>query len=936
MTWLNISTEYDFGATYGHIEQVVKASKFTFAGIADYCSTWGHIKWRKYCTANNIKPIYGVKFPVTENLQRDVRRYPFNIMTFVAITTEGLKTIYEIVDVAHQQFYYRPRLTYEQVNTLNPGHIALFSGVAPRFDLIEREMYLELTPATPDYLKKIQGFPIIAGCDNSYIFPEDKIVYESFADQRKLERKTSAQYIISWKEWWALYPDRKEGILNLIDLAEKCTAELSDAKMVKYYKKADIKKLCLAGAKKRKVNLKDPVYKVRYEREMKLIKDKGYIDYFLMVADVIKYAKTKMVVGPSRGSSAGSLVCYLMGITEVDPIPFGLYFERFIDINRFDLPDIDVDFQDNKRSLVIKYLERKYGKDNVAQIGNVNRLKPKSALTRFAKALNIPIDDVIEVKDAILERSGGDARAALCIEDTLNDTDVGRRFIEKYPNMKTVSKIESHASHAGVHAAGILVCNNPITKFCGINSRDGKRIAMLDKKDAEAINLLKIDALGLRTLTIFADVCDAVKKPYAWLYKIPLDDEAAYKVFNDQRLTGIFQFEGYVSRSLTKQMPINNMEDISALVAIARPGPVVSGGATTYIDARTGKKKVEYISAHPSVIEATKDTFGVVIYQEQVLNIGRNYGGLNWEDTSELRKAMSKSLGEEFFDKYKKRFLKGAVEKGETEEAATKVWKYINTFGSWGMNKAHTISYSIISYLCAYLKAHHPMEFAVACLNHAKDDPTALKLLRDLCETEGIQYVPFSVKLSEAKWSVKRKKLYGGLTTIHGIGPANANKIIKLRKEKKPFPPGIQKKLDEGITPFEFLYPATEKYGEYYNDPKKFGLKGKVETISKVTKNGKYTIIGCMVHKNLRDANEIVNVAKRGGGYLDGPTSWLNLTLEDDTDNIICTIGRFDYERMGIEIAETGKENKDWYMVYGQMKNNWRKLYVINIRRITK
>jgi len=724
---------------------------------------------------------------------------------------------------------------------------------------------------------------------------------------------------------------------NLNALGVLCDADIPNAPMVKYYKAANIDAICRRRAKTKGINLADAAYRHRYDTELALIKDKGYVDYFLMVSDVIKYAKKHMAVGPARGSSAGSLVCYLMDITEVDPLPWGLYFERFIDVNRFDLPDIDVDFQDDKRHLVIKYLEKKYGALNVAQIGNVNRLKPKSAIARFAKALNIPIDDVIEIKDAIIERSGGDSRAAFCMADTFNDTDVGKRFLENHPSMKIVAEIESHASHAGVHAAGILVCNTPIVNYCGINSRDGKRIGMLDKKDAEAINLLKIDALGLRTLTILAGVCDQLGEPYSWLYGLPLDDREAYQVFNDQRLTGIFQFEGSATQSLTRQMPVENMEDISALVAIARPGPLNSGGATTYIDARTGRKQIEYISQHPAVIAATKDTFGVVIYQEQVLKIAREYGLLTWEDTSELRKAMSKSLGEEFFDQYKKRFIEGAASIGEKAEDAERVWKYINTFGSWGMNKAHTISYSLISYWCAYMKAHHILEFAMSSLNHSKDDLTALKLLRDLKENEGITYVVLDPKVSEKQWSVHGGQLYGGLCTINGVGPAKANQIIASRKDGKPLPPGLAQKLVLPIdSPFQYLYPAREKYGDYYSNSAQYGVKRKVKTISKVTKNGQHVVIGCLTRKNLRDANEIANVAKRGGNYVTGPTAWLNITIEDDTAPIICTIGRYDYEVMGKDIAETGKENKDWYMVHGTMKNNWRKLYVNNIRRITK
>lgn len=935
--FIDLKTEYSFGAVFAHIDEVAKhcAKYSTWAGIADINGSWGHVRWKKACKKAGIKPIYGAALTVVQEQQFKVRRCSRAEIIFIAMNDAGLSELYEYIDYAHRQFYYFPRISYDQVNKAS-NNLALIVGPGICWPLLKRHAYKRLRPGDPFIWQKDCPLDPIASVDNWFIAPQDRKVYEPFAQERKLERKTSPQHIITHTEWNVLF-NNKLALENLNKIAECANASLPKAPMVKYPEEHDIVKVCRKAAPKRGVDLTDPVYKARFEREIKLIKDKEYEDYFFVVADMIAYAKKRMVVGPSRGSSAGSLVCYLMGITEIDPIPYGLYFERFIDVNRLDLPDIDIDFQDNKRHLVINYLKKKYGAKNVAQIGNINRLKPKSAITRFAKALNIPLDAIDELKDAIIERSGGDSRAAQCMEDTFDGTEIGKKFMETYPNMKVVARIEQHASHTGVHAAGILVCNEPITDFTGVNSRDkSTHIAMIDKKDAEALNLLKIDALGLRTLSIFADICDAIKKPYSWLYNIPLDDQETYKIFNDQRLTGVFQFEGSASRSLTKQMPIENMEDISALVAIARPGPLHSGGATKYIEFRRGDKPIEYISEHPIVVAATEKTYGVVIYQEQVLHLGREYGGLSWEDTSELRKALSKSLGEEFFNKYKKRFLKGALKKGEDEETALKVWNNINTFGSWGMNKAHTISYSLISYLCAYLKAHYPMEFAVACLNHAKDNQTALKLLRDFYENEGIEYIAVDVSKSTEKWSVQEDKLYGGLTTLNGIGPANAKKIIKLRKEGKPFPAGIQKRINENDTPFEFLYPAHEKYGDYYLHPKKYNIKNGVTEIKDIKTNGNYCTFGCLIRKNVRDANEIGNVAKRGGKFLTGPTAWINITIEDDSEEIICTIGRYDYEKFGREIAETGKENKDWYLVYGEMKNNWRKLYVKNIKRITK
>lgn len=936
--WINIKTGYTFKQVYGHLDQIAEKCKRLcdeagikiepYGGVADLGNTFAHIPWRKACKKAGIKPIYGVQLPVVDELQKGARRYPYNWMTFIARTQKGLQEIYDLVDLSFQQFYYRQRITYDQVNSLSDG-VYIIGGVAPRWDLIKRKVYAELSPSTP-LCNRVDG-PPIACIDNFYPDAEDDIIYEPFADDRLRERKTVPIHILS-KDEWLSECNNINAFMRTYDMAHDCNVELPEAPMVKYIGKDCIEDWCKKGAKEKGL-LSKPEYIERYKREMKLIKDKDYVDYFLVIADAIRYAKTKMAVGPARGSSAGSLVCYLMGITEIDPLEYDLYFERFIDVNRFDLPDIDIDFQDDKRHLVIKYLEKKYGKDNVAQIGNINRMKPKSAIKRFAQSLGIPIDDVEELKDSIMERSGGDARANACMEDTFTDTDVGKKFIEKHPSMEVVKYIENHPSHTGVHAAGILVCNSPITNYCGINSRDKKRIGMLDKKDAEDVGLLKIDALGLRTLSIIASTCDQLNKPYTWMYEIPTDDPDTYKVFNDKRFNGIFQFEGSAIQGLANQMPIESMEDISALSALGRPGPLVSGGASSFISFRTGSKKVEYLSNHPAVIAATEGTYGIVIYQEQMLSICREYGKLSWADTSDLRRAASKSLGDEFFDKFKENFMKGAMGQGEKEEDALRVWKAMHTFGSWAFNKSHSVSYGLISYLCGYFRAHHPLEFLVANLNHSKNDRSALKILRDAVENDGVEYEYFNQDHSEVDWCVKDGILYGGFSTLHGLGPAKAKSAVKDRPN---FKPGIVKAIKADNSPFKYLYPAKELYGDYYTDPFKHNLTNGVSLIEDCDSDGSYTVIGCLIKKNLRDANEAGFVSKRGGKFLEGQTSWLNITIEDDTGSVMAKIRKEDYERFGKEIADTGKEEKDWYVVHGEKINGWSIIFVKNIKKITR
>ena len=924
--WLNVKTGYSFGRAFGRIDDIVKklSTLGEYAGIADLGNTFGHVKWSNACKKYGIKPIFGVQLAVVEDLDLKERRYPYNPMTFIAKNNEGLAEIYKLVDLAHEQFYYRERLSYEQVNGIS-SNVVVLSGVSCQSRLIGREdVFQEANISNPKAV--IESLPTVATIDNYYINPEDKETYEPFSDKFKRENKTSLMHIPTKKEWISevgrsLLVSRR-GLLRRI--ADDCNATLPEAPMVKYPEKVDFRELCLERLNQAPFN--DLIkYNKRLNRELDVIEEKNFQDYFLIVADLVKYAKTKMAVGPARGSAAGSLICYLLGITEVDPIKYGLYFERFIDLNRADLPDIDIDFQDDKRHLVVKYLEKKYGKENVAQIANVNRLKPKSALTRVAKSLHIPLEDVEEIKNITVN-----------IKDTFDNSEIGKNFLEKYPAMIAAAKVEGHPSHTGVHAAGVLVSPQPISNFCGIDSRDKKRIAMIDKRDAESLNLLKIDALGLRTLTIIANVCDAIEEPYEWIYSLPTDDKAAFEVFNNHRFSGVFQFEGDAVKSLAIKMPIENIEDISALSAIGRPGPLGSGAAWDYVNARAGRNEIKWISENPLILEATKETFGVIIYQEQVMRIVREVGGFSWEETGAIRKSIAKSKGDEI-DKFKKGFVAGAVKNGLAKLEAYHIWEQIETFGGYAFNKSHSISYGLISYYCAYLKAHHPLEFTMACLNNSKDDNSALKILRDAVENDGVNYSYISPNNSIQKWSVDGGILFGGFTSIHGIGPAMANKIVKYREEDKPLPAGIKRNLRADISPFKYLYPAKEVYGEYYSNHERFGMNNPPTTIAEIKGvDGSFNVIGKLIEKTPRDENEAPFVARRNGQYLKGQTAYLILKIEDDTDEIRCKINSADYERLGKEITESVKIDADWFLVHGQKINGWNILFVKNIKKITR
>ena len=739
-------------------------------------------------------------------------------------------------------------------------------------------------------------------------------------------------HILNKWEWESSVPWAPEcAVENTYKISKMCDVELPTAQMISFHSDKTLRQLCEEGAQPRDINLQDPDYKARLDRELKLIADKDFEDYFYVIADMISYAKKHMLVGPARGSSAGSLVCYLTGITDIDPIEHDLLFERFIDITREDLPDIDIDFQDDRREMVFEYIREKYGAEKVAHLGTVSRYKAKSTISEVAKELGIPAWEVNDLKGAIIERSGGDSRAAFCILDTFNDLDIGRKILQKYPQMKVAAEMENHARHNGVHAAGIIITEEPVSQYCSVSSQTGA--AQIDKKDAEDLNLLKIDALGLRTLSVLQDVLDQVGWSREKLLKHSLDDTEAFKLLNSERYAGIFQFEGYALQSLTRQMKVHNFEDIASITALARPGPLNSGGTTQYIKRKVGETPVEYL--HPMTEEITKVTYGVVVYQEQVMTIARNIGKLSWEDVSQLRKAMSKSLGEEFFDGYWKKFKVGATENGIPEDQAEIIWKNINTMGSWAFNRSHAIAYGLVSYWCCVLKSRFPLEYAAACLRNVKDDEQGVKLLREVVR-EGLVYKSYDKHKSSINWSVQNGELIGGLIGIKGIGPKMADDIIERRELKQPLTPRQDKLLDNGETPYDDIFECERRFGHIKSDPASHNIKTPITDIRNLEADnpGTFVFFGKLKEKNLRDMNEAVNLAKRGGRRVDNNNLWLNVTFEDDTGPIISTIDRFKYDKMGKPIVEDGKIG-DWYLVKGNIKKGFRKIYVDKWRKLT-
>ncbi len=942
MILLRLRTEFSFRRVFGRVEEVLAAVRGSPAAAITDDGTWGHVAWTKATAKVGIQPILGAEIDVVKDAARRDKQYG-RAMAFLARNADGLRELYALVTKANSadHFYYHPRLSAREVNEVSPNLVVL-SGPAPLLSDLSpvAPFYLELSPAGGPWLKKAVAqdrWPLVATADNYYPRPEDWTAYAFHCGETL--RRTTISFIPTEEELRLALPMAPdEAFTNTESIAALCEAvPLPHANLVAFPNAdADVRARCVAGAGARGLQL-DGRYGERLERELDLIRQKQFADYFVLLADMVQEAKTRMFVGPARGSAAGSLVCYLMGITDVDPLVHDLMFERFIDVTRADLPDVDLDFPHTHRDQVMAYLVQKYGAERVGRLGTINRHKADSALGETGRFLQIPKVELDELQGAIIKRSTGDARAQFSVTDALDTMEVGKRLKAKYPGLVVAGQLEGHARYGGTHAAGYVVTAQPLVE---IVSLDHRGCAQVDKSAAETLNLLKIDVLGLRTLTVLQDALGLIGKPVDWLLHYPLDDAAAFRVLSREKFSGIFQWEGYALQNLTRQMPIESFEDLVSITSLARPGPLHCGAAQEFLDRRNGKAVV--VPLHSSIADVTARTFGTVVYQEQVMAIGRRLGQLSWEDVSQLRKAMSKSLGQEFFNHYWEKFRNGALAQGIAEPEALTIWNKLCTHGSWSFNRSHAVSYALISYWCCVLKAHYSLAFAAATLRHPMaDERYSIKLLRELA-AEGIPFKVVDPERSTANWDVVDGVVLGGLTNIKGIGEKKAAQILAKRASGEPLTPGLVKLLTHPVTPFDDLFEAHRRFGRMYRVPRDYGiLSGPLVEIAQIGGNGEYIFLGKLMEKNLRDLNEYGNLVKRAAAQGCTPEAamltegnlFLNLTLEDDSSSIFATMRRRTYATYGQLVTES--KVGEWFLWQGYIKDNWRKIHVTKVRKLT-
>ncbi len=839
-------------------------------------------------------------------------------------------------------------------------------------------------------LSKDLKIPLVATLDVHYTKPEENEMQMILHNVRGGGRQTLEDQARSWGYDVSLSPqisdkvilDRlintglsrkqaQEAVGNTRVISQRCNFSLPKIDALHYPlpegyldSKSLFRRWCEDGWKERGIHLKKDkkAYQERIRHEMKLIEDKDFIDYFLMISDAVKFAKRNGIpVGPARGSAAASLVCYVLRITEIDPIPFpNLLFDRFIDYNRADLPDIDLDFDDERRHEIRDYLASKYGADRVGNIGTWITYKGKNSLDDVARVYRIPKFEVDKVKELLIERTSGDVRASATLNDTVEQFQDARDVFKKYPELYKSMKLEGNLRGMSIHAAGIVVANEPLTNACAVYTRtqngEMTEVISLDKYDAEYLNVLKIDVLGLKTMSMIRIALEQIGMELDELYGLPLDDEETIKGFQENDLVGIFQFDGRAMRSVNRDVKPNNFSEICDINALARPGPLHSGAARAYFETKHGVIKPKIF--HPMITEVTKSTNYQIVYQEQILKIVREIGNFTWEEASTIRKIIAKSRGEAEINKMRTRFVDGAATHDISEANANAIYNMIATAGAYAFNAAHCVSYGMLAYWTMWLKRHHPQAFYVAALRKYDPKEKGPKILRDATK-KGIKIKSPHLNRSELSWSADGEFIRAGFEQIKGIGHKTAIRILETRAEQGDFEdwddlkkiPGIGDKTIQVIRefvdnpdPFD-LELLEKKIVKVKKDIKKGKLGPKIpnpthtsEQIDNQTDEKDECVwIGVVRVKNLQNLFE--KYFSRNGKELDASTvssphlkEFISLVCEDDTGVIHITIDRFKYPKFK-ELVWSILTDKDLILVRANKRrfNTHRQIYATDI-----
>jgi DNA polymerase-3 subunit alpha len=813
--------------------------------MTDHGNIYGTVEFVTAAEKAGIKPIVGCELYICK--KEDHRAAPegdsYNHLLVLAENEEGYRNLIKITSEASLHgFYYKPRISKKFLRDHAKGLIGL-SGclagevcenfLAGKYDAGKaaaaeyREIFgrdnffIELQDQGlkeehrihPDLfrLEKELGIPMVATNDSHYLCEDDAHAQDvlvcvqtgkSIHETNRLKFETNHFYVKSAEEMARLFNGREDVLKRTMEIAERCNFKLNKVKnpfpefevpagytLDSYFEHvaregfarrwAMLAPMAEAGRLKR-----SPAdYEARLAREIAIIQQMKFSGYFLIVWDFIRYAKENSIpVGPGRGSAAGALVAYAMGITDIDPLQNELLFERFLNPERVSMPDIDIDFCMNRRGQVIDYVTQKYGRENVAQIITFGTMAAKAAIKDVGRAMDIPYSDVDRIAKLVPNTIG------ITIDQALDDSPPLQQAYDNETQIKelidTARKLEGLVRNSGVHAAGVVISPQPLTELVPLHkTKNDEIVTAYDMKAVEKMGLLKMDFLGLTTLTIVDDALKLIAQRGDKLdmQTVPLDDTVTYeKVFHTGLTSGIFQFESGGMTDVLRRYKPTTVEDLTALNALYRPGPIQGGMIDDFIERKWGRRKVEYELRELEPI--LKETLGVIVYQEQVMQIANALAGYSLGEADLLRRAMGKKIAAEMAQQ-RERFVKGATERGFPEKKIIKIFDLMEQFAGYGFNKSHSAAYALLAFHTAYLKTHYPVEFMAALLtSQTGNTDNVVKYIKE-CREMGIAVEPPDINVSDAYFTPHGSAIRFGLAAVKNVGGNAIESIVAARKQ---------------------------------------------------------------------------------------------------------------------------------------------------------
>ena len=841
---LHVHTEYsllDGSIKIKNLMARVKELGMESIAITDHGSMFGVIQFYKEAKNKGIKPILGSEVYIamdkyTDREPKDKNQYH---LVLLAETNEGYQNLMKIVSEGYVNgFYYKPRVDHSILRKYSKGIIALSACLGGEISQhilnnnVEKAKEIALTYkdifGENNFFIELQDYgleeqrmvnrelirisqetdiPLVATNDVHYLKKEDAVVHDvllciqtarTVDEEDRMKFPTNEFYLKSPEEMKNIFSDHLEALENTVKISHRCNVELDfDTLHLPEYKVPDgytnieyLMKLCFEGLQERYKEI-TPEVKDRFEYEFNVITQMGYTDYFLIVWDFIKFAKDNdIMVGPGRGSSAGSIISYALKIIDIDPLEYGLIFERFLNPERVSMPDIDIDFCYERREEVIQYVIDKYGIDHVAQIVTFGTMAARGAIRDVGRAINMPYGQVDYIAKQIPMELGMTISKALEVNKVLRDTYEDDEEVE---NLIDLAKaVEGLPRHTSTHAAGVVISKEPVTNYVPL-LRNGEAITtQFNMIELEELGLLKMDFLGLRTLTVIRDAVNLIKENHKIkidFNEISYEDPLVLEMFAKAETLGIFQFESPGMRAFLRELRPNVFENLIAANALFRPGPM--NQIPQFVACKHDFSKIEYL--HSRLIPILDMTYGCIVYQEQVMKIVRDMGGFTIGGADLVRRAMSKKKMD-VMEKERKRFvygetdengeviINGAIRNGIDEKAANKIYDLMIDFAKYAFPKAHSAAYAVVAYRTAYLKYYYPVEFMAALISSVMGNTNQVSLYIQECKRLGIDILSPDINESYNKFTVSQNKIRFGLSAVKNVGENFIKAIVKARE----------------------------------------------------------------------------------------------------------------------------------------------------------